>query len=164
MSPPLKPSTDLGILGEAFIADWLLSHQWVILHRRWHCRWGELDLIAQLPDPVSLVSFVEVKVRSRGNWDANGLLAISPSKQAKLWKAAQLFLSSNPNLADLPCRFDVALVICRPSSNQQSGSSCSVEPRSHSNDCYQLLPSIIRSGYEFRLQHYIVNAFTIDSD
>lgn len=163
MSFQPRPAPDLGSIGEAFVADWLLSCHWLILHRRWHCRWGELDLIARHPEPTSLVSFVEVKVRSRGNWDANGLFAITPTKQAKLWKAAQLFLASNPDLADLPCRFDVALVACKPldcHSSAEKSTSC----RKKSLDVNHPSPFIIKAGYELRLQHYITNAFTVETD
>jgi putative endonuclease len=54
--------------------------------------------------------FIEVKTRNSRNWDANGLLAISQQKQAKIVHGAQMFLGLNPGLAEQPCRFDVALV------------------------------------------------------
>lgn len=47
--PPSSPA-DIGILGENFVADWLQAQGWTILHRRWRCRWGELDIIAQQGD------------------------------------------------------------------------------------------------------------------
>lgn len=97
-----------GALAEDLVRDWLLQEGWQVLHQRWHCRWGELDLIAS--DGRNTLAFVEVKARGQGNWDRNGLLAITPQKQAKLCKAAQLFLSEHPGLLDSFCRFDVALV------------------------------------------------------
>ncbi len=106
---------DLGNVAEAFVAQWLVQQGWQILHRRWHCRWGELDLIALPPAPTATQSlvFIEVKARRRGNWDEDGLLALTRQKQQKLWKAATLFLAESPDLAELPCRFDVALVHSR---------------------------------------------------
>ncbi|MCG8364081.1 MAG: YraN family protein [Pseudanabaenales cyanobacterium] len=117
MPPPSSQSPDIGALGEELAATWLKQRGWRILQRRWRCRWGELDLIAfrqdsiahHPTDDVSLI-FVEVKTRSRGNWDADGLLSVTSQKQAKLWQAARLFLAEHPELANLPCRFDVALV------------------------------------------------------
>ncbi|WP_448561668.1 YraN family protein [Trichothermofontia sp.] len=132
----------VGHLGEAIVAQWLQSQGWTVLAQRWHCRWGELDLIAQsgsvevgailqgrryanadavnpMPSQPTL-AFVEVKTRQQENWDANGLLAITPKKQAKLWQAARLFLATAPHLADLACRFDVALVTYSPAPRLRS--------------------------------------------
>ncbi len=83
--------------------------------RQWHCSFGELDLIvAKGPaNARGQLTFVEVKTRSQGNWDADGLMAITRSKQAKLWKAAQIYLLKHPQWAEATCRFDVALVACR---------------------------------------------------
>jgi putative endonuclease len=124
--PPSKAT--LGILGESLVAEWLQTQGWTILEQRWQCRWGELDLVARSQTatgndrPIApTIAFVEVKTRSRNSWDANGLLALTPQKQAKLWKAAQLFLTDHPQWADLPCRFDVALVYsCRLQSGGRS--------------------------------------------
>lgn len=108
---------DIGELGEQLVAQCLQDKGWEILHRRWRCRLGEIDLIArQCPEEGNLppyLVFVEVKTRSRGNWDAGGLLAITPQKQAKLCRVAKVFLSAHPQLGNLPCRFDVALVSCK---------------------------------------------------
>ncbi len=101
---------DIGVLGEDFIAQWLQSSGWKILARRWRCPWGEVDLIA---NNCNCLAFVEVKTRSAGSWDAGGLLAITPQKQAKLWKTASCFLAVNQDFADYTCSFDVALVYCK---------------------------------------------------
>lgn len=108
-----KPTDELGIQAEAFVADWLMAQGWTIECRRWRCRWGELDLVARQMQPMPTLAFVEVKARSLGNWDANGLLAITAQKQAKLVQAAQLFLADHPQWADWTCRFDVAIVRAR---------------------------------------------------
>ena len=46
----LPPShyLDIGVLGEDIVAQWLQSTGWIILHRRWRCRWGEIDIVAKL--------------------------------------------------------------------------------------------------------------------
>ncbi|MEM8542704.1 MAG: YraN family protein [Cyanobacteria bacterium P01_H01_bin.119] len=139
----------LGNLGETLVANWLIQSGWLILARNWHCRWGELDIVAQTCKPTKpVIAFVEVKTRSRGSWDETGLLAITPSKQAKLWKAARLFLAQAPTLAELPCRFDVALVSCHSTRSPEA------------NQTQQ--PSLLVSDRDRRLvlQDYIANAFS----
>lgn len=129
-------SSTLGYRAEQHVGQWLARAGWELLHHRWHCRWGELDWIALTPKPASAhlekadlertrqthnptlnqeLVFLEVKARRRSNWDADGLLAITPQKQAKLWQAAEVFLSEHPRWAGLPCRFDVVLVRDRKS-------------------------------------------------
>jgi putative endonuclease len=138
------PDPDIGTLGENLVAEWLQAQSWVILQRRWRCRWGELDLIAQRQ---SQLVFVEVKTRSQGNWDAGGLLAVTPQKQAKLWQAAQIFLADHPKLADLPCRFDVALV------------GCQRVPQRPLREQDRDQRSLQINGYQLTLQDYIQAAF-----
>lgn len=101
-------TSEIGASGENFVADWLQAQGATILARQWTCRSGELDLVVKTADAI--VAFVEVKTRSRGSWDSNGALAITPTKQRKIITAAQLFLVDSPHLASFPCRFDVALV------------------------------------------------------
>jgi putative endonuclease len=170
----MNQTPDIGELGEKLVAEWLQTRDWVILHHRWRCRWGEIDLIAQrkerrrgeLPTAFSpLLAFVEVKTRSRGNWDANGLLAITPSKQAKLCQTAQLFLAERSDLANLPCRFDVALVSYHCVSQTSRRDRTDSFPKSAAIDkAIQVPPMklgqpILRAGYQFILQDYIQSAF-----
>jgi putative endonuclease len=96
-----------GKLGEEVVAQWLIAQGRKVLHHRWRWKRGEIDLIAI---ESSTLLFIEVKTRNRSNWDADGLLAITPQKQAKILRTAELFLVKNPYLSDYPCRFDVAIV------------------------------------------------------
>lgn len=207
-STPPNSTPNVGELGEHLVAQWLQTQNWLILHHRWRCRWGEIDLIAQsaewktggeceqkhsLPNlethpqpnsaritsgstnPASSLAFVEVKTRSSGNWDADGRLAITPQKQAKLWRTAQLFLAEHPNLAHLPCRFDVALVSYqRISQRSRRASQVSVSPPSTDSpslpvaidkgnsrqiSSIQLGQPLFKAGYRLILQDYIPSAF-----
>ena len=140
----------LGELGEQLVAQWLEEQGYQILHYRWRCRWGEIDLIARQKSHPTLV-FVEVKTRGNHSWDAQGLAAISFSKQKKISQTSALFIAKNPQLADFYCRFDVALVCCQ---NQNSSEN------NHLPDSQKCL--IIRnypSGYSLMLKHYLENAF-----
>lgn len=71
--------------------------------RNYHCRWGEIDLIM---DDDEVLVFVEVRLRSRGDFGSGGD-SVNPAKQQKLIRAAGAFLAAHPALAHRPCRFDV---------------------------------------------------------
>ncbi len=173
---------DIGVLGEELVVQWLQSTEWLILNRRWHCRWGELDIIARQEEPVRCgglppspegtpipprcsnwrargnllptLAFIEVKTRSQGNWDVDGLLSITPQKQAKIWRTAECFLATHPNLANYPCRFDVALVRCQRLPKSKHAKSSQI---------FSKLFQVEQAGdiveYQLSLQEYIVSAF-----
>ncbi|MEG4053971.1 MULTISPECIES: YraN family protein [unclassified Microcoleus] len=175
-SPQSPNSRDIGTLGENLVADWLQQQGWEILHRQWHCRWGEIDIIAlgrdeeseinrgnenspfpipHSPFPIphsQTLAFVEVKTRRRGNWDAGGMLAVTTTKQAKLWQTAEIFLSTHPDLANNYCRFDVALVRCEPS---QQNSKRILPAFTAANS-----QSAVTGNYRLTLEEYIRSAFS----
>lgn len=149
----------VGDLGEHLVSRWLQLQNYEILARNWHCRWGEIDLVAR-DRHAQTIAFVEVKTRSANNWDTDGLLAITASKQEKLFKTASLFLAATPRLEDLPCRFDVALVSYRHDSS-------SIPPRnSFTNNLDRLAASLVEigniialDGAQLSLKTYLQNAF-----
>jgi putative endonuclease len=102
---------DTGKKGEEVVAQWLIARGGGVLHQRWRSKIGEIDIIGLESDTLL---FIEVKTRNRSNWDANGLLAITPQKQARIVRTAQVFLLKHQHLADYPCRFDVAIVRHQP--------------------------------------------------
>ena len=111
---------------------------------------------------IPLLAFIEVKTRSQNNWDAGGLLAITPKKQAKLWQTAQYFLTTYPDLAEYPCRFDVALVSYHKLGKQSglSKSLISIEALcSLSSIAIELGQSITIGNYQLLLQEYLPSAF-----
>lgn len=142
---------EIGHLGEEFVAQWLINQNWVILEKRWRCRWGEIDLIAR-SNRIEMLAFVEVKTRSHGNWDEGGQLAVNSAKQHKICLAASLFLAKYPQLSDFPCRFDVALV-----SYQRSRPSAAADSQLINLKIGQ---PFIKQGQQLILQDYLESAFT----
>jgi putative endonuclease len=150
-----------GALAEALVAQWLVGQGWEILEKRWHCRMGELDLVAyrspSRPKALANLAFVEVKARSSGNWDADGMLAVNTQKQAKLWRSAQLFLATYPFLAELPCSFDVALVHCRRVTGRRATGQ--TEGALQISSPVELGKGVAIAGYFLTLKQYIPAAF-----
>jgi putative endonuclease len=175
---------DIGIAGEDLVAEWLQSNGWVILHRRWRYRNGEIDIIAQYDGqqqtskqgekalqegksntgkettvvsslsssltPLSpILAFVEVKTRSRDNWDAGGRNAITKQKQTKLQETSLMFLAKYPDKADYPCQFDVAIVYCQQISQGLAALTISEEA----------IATVSVGGYLLMLEEYIPAAF-----
>jgi putative endonuclease len=160
-----QAALDKGALAEALVAQWLTEQGWTILEKRWTCRMGELDLVAYrsasplpqgsptAPEKTATLAFIEVKARSSGNWDADGMLAINAQKQAKLWRSAQLYLAKHPAYAELPCSFDVALVHCRRSRPSD------IAPPLEIGKAIEIGKGRTIDGYFLTLTQYISNAF-----
>ncbi len=145
----------VGQLAEDFVAHWLQQQGWQILAQRWHCRWGELDIVAIDPSTQPCLVFVEVKARRRSNWDADGLLAITPTKREKLEQAAQLFLVAHESLVELPCRFDVAAVRV----DEAMAGTSAMAPTLAFPERIELGRSVQIDNYQLTLHHYITGAF-----
>ncbi len=143
-------SKAIGQWGEQFTADYLKSQNGQILFQQWHCRQGEIDLIAKMgitpTQKESCLAFIEVKTRSLGNWDQGGALAVNLRKQHRIIQTAQYFLAKYPALAVLPCRFDVALVDYVPSGSRYPFSTA-------------LYERLNWHGYDWRLKDYLIAAF-----
>jgi putative endonuclease len=142
--------SNIGKLGEEFVVQWLKTQNYEILHQRWRCRWGEIDIIAQENESLEL-AFVEVKTRNLRNWDENGLLAINVNKQTKVLQTAAIFFSKYPHLADLPCHFDVGLVTYN--------SSNIIMNKPQPTTVIKLNQPLWWKGYIFTLREYIKGAF-----
>jgi putative endonuclease len=103
---PLRRAAELrGRRSELVAALFLRVKFYRILARRVRTHAGEIDLVARSPSGV--VCFVEVKAR-RGAGAA--LEAVMPRQQARIARAAQLYLSARPFLASSPVRFDIVTV------------------------------------------------------
>ena len=91
----------VGQRGEQYAAEYLKQHGFRILDRNYHCRYGEVDLVAE--DAKYLV-FVEVKTRS-GTRFGTPAQAVTAEKQRKLTITAQRWLMTHETQRQP--RFDV---------------------------------------------------------
>ena len=98
-------SRSVGIWGEAQVANYLRKNRYRLVAHSYHCRFGEIDLIAK--DRRGTLLFVEVKLRGEG---AVGLPRefVDERKRRRLRTAAELYLSVYG--IEAPVRFDVAEV------------------------------------------------------
>ncbi|MEL6928568.1 MAG: YraN family protein [Cyanobacteria bacterium J06600_6] len=148
----------VGDLGEYLVSRWLKLQNYELLAHNWRCRWGEIDLIVR-DRQSQTVAFVEVKTRSANNWDSDGLLAITASKQQKLLTTASLFLAAYPDLENLPCRFDVALVSYQGRRSLTSGTEYQNILDLIVTSQVEIGQAIAINGVQLRLQQYLRNAF-----
>ena len=143
---------DIGSWGEKLAVKWLELQDYDLLQQNWRCRWGEIDIIAR--DRVNkTIAFVEVKTRSQNNWDENGLLAIDATKQKKIIKTASMFLVKYPQLAELPCRFDVALVSYIKLQQKKA------EEKATEVIDFDIGIAVVMEQYQLTIENYLKSAF-----
>jgi len=80
-----------------------------ILGRRVRTHAGEIDLVAR--SPRGILCFVEVKARAQARDAAQ---SVAPRQQARIARAANLFVAGKPALATRPMRFDIVTVAPLP--------------------------------------------------
>lgn len=98
-----KQSLPLGSLGEQKAREFLeQKKQFHFIDRNFRTKWGELDLIGELPDETVL--FVEVKSRFVSELDVP-LEHIDSTKLTHLRKAIDIYLDAK-NWQDRNCRLD----------------------------------------------------------
>ena len=95
-----------GTWGEAEVANYLRRRGYTLLAHGFHCRFGEIDLIAR---DGSYLVFVEVKYRSSLAKGAPAE-AVGPAKQRRIRQAASFYLYSKGLGLERPCRFDVVSI------------------------------------------------------
>jgi putative endonuclease len=94
-----------GHKGESLAALWLRLKGYRILARRLKTRAGEIDLVAAAP--FGPVCFIEVKARARARAAAE---SVAPAQQARIARAACLYLAGRPRLAWRGARFDIVAI------------------------------------------------------
>lgn len=114
MSTDERPSAgasriELGRWGEELAAKHLESAGYVVLSRNWHCREGELDLVAT--DKERLI-FCEVKTRS-GLGFGTPAEAVTPDKADRIRRLAHHWQRAFM-LRWCPVRYDIIAIVARP--------------------------------------------------
>ena len=93
-----------GGMGESLTADFLRKNGFVIVKRNYHCRYGEIDIIAENKE---YIIFTEVKTRREDSL-VSPAEAVDARKQGRIILTAEDFLSKY--VTELQPRFDVAEV------------------------------------------------------
>jgi len=101
--------SEVAAWGEAEAARYLRRIGWEILATNWHCRYGEIDLIAR--DGPTLV-FVEVKTR-RSRSFGRPEEAITPGKLRRLARAIWTYVEQQ-GAPETEWRMDVIAIEGRP--------------------------------------------------
>lgn len=97
-----------GRRSEQTAKQWLQAQGVQVLCENFRAKGGEIDLIGQLPDTT--VVFFEVKQR-RNAQHGHPAEYVTAQKQAKLVRAAQVYLLKHPHLQAYPQRFDLLTLI-----------------------------------------------------
>lgn len=92
-----------GRWAEGLAVAWLRLSGYRVLARGYRTSLGEIDIIARRGRRLV---FVEVKYRQTS---ADAAAALSPTQQARIARAAGLFIARNPDYSDFEMRFDVIL-------------------------------------------------------
>lgn len=112
----MRAKDKTGMLGEEIAAQYLSTQGHTILHRRWRCPRGELDLITH--DGEQLVA-VEVKTR-RGSGFGSPLEAVTPQKLARLHRLLLEYCAAGNRLQSAR-RVDVVAIVLSGSSVPHAG-------------------------------------------
>lgn len=80
----------IGKLGEDYAHKYLIAHNYQIIQRNYHTRYGEIDLITKLGDNIV---FIEVKTRT-SNFFGTASESITNYKRQNLIKTALKYLQT----------------------------------------------------------------------
>ena len=100
-----------GGLGEVYAARYLRDREYDIVGANYHCRHGEIDIIAQKD---GYIIFVEVKTRAK-NAIVTGAEAVNFGKRQKIISTAMTYISGRK--VELQPRFEVIEVVIKSSTD-----------------------------------------------
>ena len=97
---------------ETFVCKHLKKNGHQILHRNFHCRMGEIDIISNIEKTLV---FTEVRYRKSLSF-MDPIETIDPKKCQRIIRTAEYFLKGANSFTDHDIRFDVITVTGRVSS------------------------------------------------
>ncbi|MGB1195171.1 MAG: YraN family protein [Synechococcus sp.] len=104
-----------GLWAEAEALRLLQGRGWILLEKRWSCRYGEIDLLlCKANAPVPRLLAVEVKGRRRCGPDGWGLAAFDARKRQRLALTLNYWIALNPRHACSQLEVVLALVPLPP--------------------------------------------------
>ena len=96
-------AAQIGKAGEDLAAAFLEQEGYTVLARNFHCRGGELDIVAAKGE---ILAFVEVRTRKKGGM-VSPAESVTTAKRNKIIAAAYAFLEQHPGLEQsMQPRFD----------------------------------------------------------
>ena len=102
----VKTTYQTGLIAEVMAAWMLRLKGYHVIARRYKTPVGEIDIIARRKD---VLVFAEVKARKALD---DALESVTPTMRKRITRAAEWFISQNPQYAESVLRFD--LVACAP--------------------------------------------------
>jgi putative endonuclease len=94
---------EFGKEAEALACAFLTSHGGAVLMRKFRCRAGDLDIVAQ---HGKVLAVIEVRQRMH-SLIADSVASVSPRKRARIIAATKYLLRIRPEFGRFPVRFDV---------------------------------------------------------
>lgn len=96
----------IGGYKEDIATEYLIEHGYTIIDRNFSCKSGEIDIVAK---DKEYLCFIEVKYRENNKY-GDALETINYKKQQKLFKCANIYITSNKLVENLNYRFDVVAI------------------------------------------------------
>ena len=102
---PGSPSQHQGAQHEEAAANFLEQQGLSIVARNFHCKMGELDIIAAGKN----LHFVEVRYRASNRY-GSAAASVTKAKQRRIQRSAEVFLQRHPRFRNHRAQFDVMAI------------------------------------------------------
>lgn len=101
-----RAGSPTGKVAEDIAANYLLKQNLSLIERNFHCRFGEIDLIALEQE---ILVFIEVRYRENERY-LNAIETVDKHKCRKIITTSEYFLNKNKRYRNSQCRFDVVTI------------------------------------------------------